>query len=185
MRSTMRFTILPVTTVALLTTAFAAGAFAASPTKQALEVIADLESAWVEQDVPRCLEAFAEDADFENSFGWTTRGRESIREFLEWLFARYPKSPDAPQTNVRSQFDVQLLSDRLVLVDAIRETVADTSDLPLRTNRSLYLLKKDGDRWRIWQMRVWEPKRAAATPTDVVAPSRFSADRAHGSPRQR
>ena len=171
----MRARILEITTVATLANFLAASALADSTTDQVLQVVSDLDSAWTEQDVTRCLANFTDDADFENSFGWTIQGRESIRGFLEWLFARYPRSEQDEQAEVRFQSTVQILSDRLALVDAIRETVPETADEAVRSNRTLYLLRKDDDRWRIWQMRIWEPKRAVTTP-DVVAPSRFSTD---------
>ena len=172
----MKSPILQAVMAAALVGLLASSVHADSTTDQVLQVISDLDSAWAEQNVPRCLASFTDDADFENSFGWTVRGRESIGRFLEWLFARYPKSEDGVPSNVRSRFEVQTLSDRLVLVDAIREPVDESADQAMRPNRTLYLLRKDQDRWKIWQMRIWEPRRAATAPADVVASGRFSTD---------
>ena len=137
---------------------------------EVLQVVEEMNAAWADQDLERCLSYFSVDTDFENSFGWLIQGREAMGRFLEWLFAKYPKQES---TNIRVLSAVEFLAPDLALVETARRIAPPNAESPARVSRATYHVRQDNGTWLISKTRIWEPRLGAAAPEDLVAPSRF------------
>ena len=136
-----------------------------------LEAVANMNAAWDGQDVSTCLTFYTADTDFENSFGWTIHGRDSLGLFLEWLFDRYPRQEGTQAPETASTVDV--LGQGLALVDSVRVIHPSDEQAPPRSIRTTQILRQESGRWLIWKTRIWEQRSPNAVPTDLVAPTRF------------
>jgi uncharacterized protein (TIGR02246 family) len=137
---------------------------------EVLQVVKEMNAAWADQDLSRCLSYFSEDTDFENSYGWFIRGREPMGQFLQWLFEQYPKRDSV---NERTSSTAEFLTPELAVVEAVRMIPATNSELPTRTFRATHHLRREDGTWLIWKTRIWELRLSRSTPLESVAPSRF------------
>ncbi len=137
---------------------------------EVLQVVEDMNVAWANQDLSRCLSYFSEDFDFENGYGWSIRGREAMGRFLQWLFEKLPKQDSV---NVRTSSAAEFLAPDLALVETARRIPATNSESPGRTFRATHHLRREDGTWLIWKTRIWELRSSRSTPVEVVAPSRF------------
>lgn len=142
--------------------------------QEILQVVAGMDEAWNEQQLETCLSYFAQDIDFENSFGWSIRDRVSLERFLEWLFARYPKQAGDAGNEVTTKSSLAMLSIDLAMVDSIKTIGRHDGESPQRSIRSTHILRQDAGKWLVWKTRIWEVRSSDAAPIDLVAPSRFS-----------
>ena len=150
-------------------------AIAGEEQDQVLQVVADMNAAWDDQDAAATLTYFAEDVDFENSFGWTVRDRDSMGRFLEWLFARYPKPEgEAPPVESKTAASAEILGAGVALVDSVRIIGPATDERPARSIRTTHVLQREDGRWLISKTRIWDQRPSSVTPTELVAPSRFN-----------
>ena len=112
-----------------------------------------MNSAWDQQDLQTCLAFFTNDIDFENSFGWTVRDRDELGGFLEWLFARYPKTDGKNSTEPKSTSEVDFLGPEIALVDSVKVIQPSAEGSSQRAFRTTYILKNEEGSWLIWKMR--------------------------------
>ena len=157
---------------AIVIVSYSFGSFSAVQGTHAeiLQVIEEMDAAWADQDLRLCLSYFSEDTDFENGYGWSIRGREAMGEFLSWLFKQFPKQ-DLDSVQISSVAEV--LTPDLVMVERAKRIPATNNELPARTYRATYHLRRENGTWMIWKTRIWELRSRLSTPLDSVAPSRF------------
>ena len=135
----------------------------------ALSVVLDMNDACNARDVQRCLTFYSRDTDFENSYGWTVKGREALRNFMaNYLFVHYPKS-DAIQED---ESIVELLAPDVAYVDLARRITPMDGNTKSAVYRFAYVLKADKGKWLIWKTRIWKPGSAEA-PHEFVEANRF------------
>ena len=152
------------------TVAPSASALAEDANDSVLRTVEEMNAAWMDQDLDLCLSYFTDDTDFENSFGWTVRGREKMGAFLAWLFDRYPKDD---RVEIRQSFTVDRLEGEIAWVEGGRRVVPPGDDPPDLRYRLSYLLVKEGENWRIATTRTWQPRAAREAP-DMVEAGRFA-----------
>ena len=146
---------------------------AADPRDEIKQVVTDMNAAWMDQDVSKCLSYFTQDADFENSFGWSFRDRNAFGRFLQWLFDRYPNDESAPAPQFHESYAVEMLTETLAMVESIRSVESQDAAAPARHSRAMYLVRKEAGAWLIWKTRIWEPKSSNALPDELIGPNRF------------
>ena len=161
--------------VAVALAAFAPAGFCGSEDArgQVLQVVEQMNAAWSDQDLSRCISYYSEDTDWENGFGWSIHGRDALGRFLgDWLFVRYPKQEQGPQ-QVRASSTVEFLTPDLALVDTARRIGPQDGAAPSRLYRATHLVRREDGTWLIWKTRIWEPRSFSSAPEQFVAPSRF------------
>jgi uncharacterized protein (TIGR02246 family) len=160
--------ILMLSLIAYIPTSFAS---AITAEEQVLKVVNEMNSAWLEQDLSRCISYFTLDTQFENSYGWSIANRESLKHFLQgFLFAKYPK---IEQKYVHTGSTVEFLTADIALVEEAKRIDSQDSQSPPRWVRTNFLLKQIDGQWLIWKTHSWTPKSHDAPPTDFVVPNKY------------
>lgn len=112
--------------------------------------------AWGEKDVSALVKNYDDNADYVSSSGERTVGKDAIEKQYRRLFdsGRYDNA-----TSKQSIVHVNLVNPDVAVVDCEWASSgvkgADGKELPARNGRSVLVLIKKNDAWKIISLRFW------------------------------
>ncbi|MEL6275375.1 MAG: hypothetical protein AAFU03_09765, partial [Bacteroidota bacterium] len=125
-----------------------------------------MNTALVDQKTDQILACYADEMDWENSFGWTIKDKNTLSKyFKDWLFVKYPGSNSQyPDFQCR----VELLREDLAWVEVMQGVYATDSDSIVRSFRQTHLVLQQDEKWLIKKTRMWAPNKSNNPPVDYI-----------------
>ena len=135
-------------------------------TTEVLAVVEKMNKSLTHHDLEELLTCYAQELDWENSFGWSIRDKEKLGAYFgEWLFARYPKmNPKQLKLDVKAD----RLNSELAWAEVVQYIYTEQLDSIVRTYRQTHLLIQEDDRWKIQKTRMWAPTKYQNAPDEFI-----------------
>ncbi|MEJ0082189.1 MAG: SgcJ/EcaC family oxidoreductase [Puia sp.] len=112
-------------------------------------LLESMSKAWNTHDAGAYCMAFSEEADFTNTFGVNTYGRDSIQKDHEKSFATVFKNSSLKITGKK----IRYITNDILAVDVWWEMMgskaSDGKDMPLRKGLANLLMTRNGEQWLI------------------------------------
>ncbi|UJH67474.1 hypothetical protein [Allomuricauda sp. SCSIO 65647] len=134
-------------------------------------VVRKMNLALANHDHFQLLACYSDEMDWENSFGWTIRNKDTLNTyFKDWLFTRYPKL-DSHRLSLK--FNIKFISKQTAWVDVLQEINSEDMNSVVRTYRQTHLLIKRSDGWLIKKTRLWAPTPNDNPPIEFLSSPSF------------
>lgn len=131
------------------------------------EIVQKMNLALATHDLDELLTCYDEEMDWENSYGWTIRNRDTLGlYFAEWLFPQYPR---LSSERLSLEYQVRFIDRETAWVDTLQEILSEDRQTVVRTYRQIHLLTKKGDSWLINKTRMWLPNALANPPIEFLS----------------
>lgn len=134
--------------------------------KEVETVVENMNAALASHDLEELLHCYSDKLDWENSYGWTIKNKETLNKYFgQWLFPKYPEL-DLRRLNLK--YKSEFLNTESALVDVSQQILSENKDTVLRTYRQMHILIKKGDKWFIEKSRMWAPTSHKDPPLEFL-----------------
>lgn len=134
-------------------------------------VVKKMNFSLANQQLDELLACYSNEMDWENSFGWTIRNKDTLGNyFRDWLFPKYP-TLDSQRLNLK--FKVKFVDTKIAWVDVVQKINSEDMNTVARTYRQTHLLVKERDSWLIKKTRFWIPIINENPPIEFISSPSF------------
>lgn len=134
-------------------------------------VIIKMNNSLASHRLDQLLICYSKELDWENSFGWTIRGKANLnRYFKDQLFPKYPK---LDTVRIKLNSAVEFINAKTAWIDVQQEIYSEDMKTIARTYRQTHLIIKSGDGWLIKKTRMWLPQPSDNPPSEFLSSHKY------------